>query len=257
MSGRSGSCFARVDVLGVPVCAGRFDDAVEEVAGWVARGERSYATFTGVHGVMESQRRDDVMAAHLGAGLVACDGMPLVWASRRAGVAHAERVYGPDFMLSMCRRAAAEGWTSYFYGSRPVVVEQLVTALRRRFPALKVVGSQSPPFRPLDAHEEAESVAAINLARPDLVWVGLSTPKQELWMARHRAGLDAPVLLGVGAAFDFHAGLLRQAPRWMQHAGLEWLFRLGTEPRRLAGRYLRNNPSFVVKILRRPARMLT
>jgi N-acetylglucosaminyldiphosphoundecaprenol N-acetyl-beta-D-mannosaminyltransferase len=248
---------AQVDVLGVPVCAGRFQDAIEEVAGWVDRRERSYATFTGVHGVMESQRRHDVLAAHRDAGLVACDGMPLVWASRHTGVKNAERVYGPDFMLSLCRRAQVEGWRSFFYGGKPGVADDMTKALLARFPDLKVVGSYSPPFHTLTAEEDAEVDAMINLVQPELVWVGLSTPKQELWMRRHRAGLTAPALLGVGAAFDFHAGVMRQAPRWIQRSGLEWLFRLALEPRRLARRYLRNNPAFVLEISRHPPHLIS
>jgi N-acetylglucosaminyldiphosphoundecaprenol N-acetyl-beta-D-mannosaminyltransferase len=257
MSGLEGRTLSHVDVLGIPVCAGRFDDAVEEVAGWVTRGEPSYATFMTVHAVMESQRSADVLAAHRGAGMAACDGMPLVWASRQAGVKDAERVYGPDFMLAMCERAAAEGWSSFFYGGKPGVAEELAATMADRFPGLEVAGTYCPPFRPLTAEEDAEVDEMINRAAPDLVWVGISTPKQELWMTRHRAALDAPVLLGVGAAFDFHTGVVRQAPRWMQRSGLEWLFRLAMEPRRLAGRYLRNNPSFVFKMIRRPPRLMT
>ena len=247
---------ARVDVLGVPVSAGRYDEALEEVAGWVTRREPSFATFMTVHAVMESQRRAEVLAAHRQAGLVACDGMPLVWASRRAGVTGAERVYGPDFMLSLCARAETEGWSNYFYGGNPGVADQLAEALCARFPGLKVAGAYSPPFRPLSDEESAEVDDRINDVQPDLVWVGLSTPKQELWMARHRAALDAPALLGVGAAFDFHTGLVRQAPRWVQRSGMEWSWRMAMEPRRLAGRYLRNNPTFALKIVRHPPRIM-
>jgi N-acetylglucosaminyldiphosphoundecaprenol N-acetyl-beta-D-mannosaminyltransferase len=256
MSAPNPSPLTRVDVLGLPVSAGRADEALDVVTGWIERRERSYATFMTVHAVMESQRRTDVLAAHRGAGLVACDGMPLVWATRRAGVAAAERVYGPDFMLALCARAELEGWTSFFYGGKPGVADTLAAGMRKRFPDMKIAGTYSPPFRAPTAEEEAEVDALINTSQPDIVWVGISTPKQELWMARHRATLDASVLLGVGAAFDFHAGAVRQAPVWMQRLGLEWCFRLAMEPRRLAGRYLRNNPSFVVKILRHPPRVM-
>jgi len=160
-------------------------------------------------------------------------------------------------MLRVLERAAEAGWSSYFYGGAQGVPELLAAAMQERFPGLRVAGTASPPFRPLTPAEERDVVASINAARPDLVWVGLSTPKQERWMAHFRERLDAPVLLGVGAAFDFHTGRVRQAPRWMQTRGLEWLFRLAVEPRRLWRRYLSNNPRFVSAVVRRPPRRLT
>jgi N-acetylglucosaminyldiphosphoundecaprenol N-acetyl-beta-D-mannosaminyltransferase len=188
--------------------------------------------------------------------MVAADGMPLVWLSRRRAPtgAEIERVYGPDLMLAAFARSESAGWRHFLYGSTPETLVCLEANLHERFPRARVVGSYSPPFRSLDAGEEAAVEAEIAAARPDIVWVGLSTPKQERWMADHVARLHVPVLVGVGAAFDFHAGLKRQAPRWAQRAGLEWLFRLATEPRRLAGRYLRNNPRFVWMLVRQAVR---
>ncbi len=159
-------------------------------------------------------------------------------------------------MLEVCEHAAAEGWSSYFYGAADGVPELLAENLSARFPGLRVVGTHSPPYRPLTPGEIDEAAAMINDSGADLVWVGLSTPKQERWMAEFRGRLVAPVLLGVGAAFDIHAGLLRQAPPVLQRAGLEWAYRLAVEPGRLWRRYLRNNPRFVANIVRRPPRVV-
>jgi N-acetylglucosaminyldiphosphoundecaprenol N-acetyl-beta-D-mannosaminyltransferase len=175
--------------------------------------------------------------------------MPLVWLSRLQGFHHVERVYGPDLMLALCERLAAKGYRHFFYGGAEGVPEQLASVLQKRFPGLQVAGTFSPPFRSLTADEDDRIVQMINAAAPDIVWVGLSTPKQERWMAGHRERLTAPVLIGVGAAFDFLTGRKPQAPRWMQRAGLEWLFRLLTEPRRLWRRYLINNPLFVALVV--------
>jgi N-acetylglucosaminyldiphosphoundecaprenol N-acetyl-beta-D-mannosaminyltransferase len=172
-----------------------------------------------------------------------------VWLSRLRGFRDVERVYGPDLLLACCDHSRVIGYRHFFYGGGPGVPELLSERLRARFPGLSVAGGFSPPFRELTPDEDAECVHRINAAHPDIVWVGLGTPKQERWMAEHRATLDAAVLIGVGAAFDFHAGLKRQAPRWMQRSGLEWLFRLLAEPRRLWRRYLRNNPLFVWHVL--------
>jgi N-acetylglucosaminyldiphosphoundecaprenol N-acetyl-beta-D-mannosaminyltransferase len=244
-----------VDVLGVHVSAIDMSMAVGEIARWIEEGEQHYVCVTGVHGVMESQRDPELRLIHNASGLTTPDGMPMVWAGRRAG-ATISRVYGPDLMLAVCALAEERSWSSYLYGGQSHVPELLSAQLRRRFPRLRIVGSYSPPFRPLTPEEDKRVVRAINDAAPDLVWVGLSTPRQERWMASHVGKLDAHALLGVGAAFDIHAGLLPQAPRWMQSHGLEWAYRLFREPRRLWRRYLSNNPRFVYRILRRPPRLL-
>jgi N-acetylglucosaminyldiphosphoundecaprenol N-acetyl-beta-D-mannosaminyltransferase len=246
----------RVDVLGVPMSAGTMNDALNEVTRWVTEGDPSFGIFRDVHGIMESQRRPEVLDAHLRAGLVACDGTPLVWASRWAGVKTAERVYGPDFVLAMCGRAEAMGLKSFFYGGKPGVAEQLAFRLREQFPKLLVAGAYSPPFRPLTTDEDADVVEMIDKSGADLVWVGMSTPKQELWMADHVGRLRAPALLGVGAAFDFLTGEVRQAPRWIHRTGLEWAFRMAMEPGRLGRRYLKNNPAFIRAIVANPPRLL-
>lgn len=242
----------RVDILGVHVSAVSMSRAVSEIVRWVTEREPHYVCVTGVHGVMESQRSEELRQIHNAAGLATPDGMPMVWCCHRAGVTETTRVYGPDLMLEVCALATQHGWSSFFYGGQPGVPELLAAKLQARFPGLAVAGCYSPPFRPLDDAERDELVARINGSRADLVWVGLSTPKQERWMADMRPRLEAPVLFGVGAAFDIHAGRLRQAPRWLQRAGLEWAFRLAVEPRRLWRRYLSNNPRFVAALLRRP-----
>jgi N-acetylglucosaminyldiphosphoundecaprenol N-acetyl-beta-D-mannosaminyltransferase len=241
-------------VLGVEVSAIDMAQAVAEVRRWVEARERRYVCVTGVHGVMESQRDPELRRIHNDSGLTTPDGMPMVWAGRRAGAGHMTRVYGPDLMLELCALAAERGWSSFFYGGAPGVAERLAERLVARFPRLAVAGCWSPPFRPLTPEEDERVVRRIDDARPDLVWVGLSTPKQERWMAAH-VGRVPGVLLGVGAAFDIHAGLLPQAPHWMQRSGLEWLYRLLREPRRLWRRYLANNPRFALAILRRPPRL--
>jgi N-acetylglucosaminyldiphosphoundecaprenol N-acetyl-beta-D-mannosaminyltransferase len=242
----------RVDVLGVGVSAIDMPMAVAEIGRWIEGRESHYVCVTGVHGVMESQRDPDLRRIHNDSGLTTPDGMPMVWAARRAGASHVRRVYGPDLMLAICARSVAAGWRHYFYGGRPGVPDQLAMRLADRFPGLLVAGTMSPPFGTVDPDEDARIVAAINDSRPDIVWVGLSTPKQERWMAAHVDRLEAPAMIGVGAAFDIHAGTLAQAPPWMRQRGLEWAYRLWKEPRRLWRRYLANNPRFALQILRQP-----
>ena len=237
-------------MLGVGVHATTMPGAVGTIARWVAAREARYVCVSGVHGVMESQRDAALRGIHNAAGLVTMDGMPLVWLGRLAGHADADRVYGPDLMLAVCAALAPHGGRHFFYGATDDVLARLTRRLRERVPGLVVAGTYAPPFRPLTPEEDADVVARINAADPHVVWVGLSTPKQERWMAAHVGRVRGAVLIGVGAAFDFHAGVKPQAPRWMQRAGLEWLFRLACEPRRLGPRYLVNNPRFVWSIVR-------
>jgi N-acetylglucosaminyldiphosphoundecaprenol N-acetyl-beta-D-mannosaminyltransferase len=239
----------RVNVLGVGVSPLTRKQALTTIERWIANRDRQYVCVSGIHGVMESQRDERLRAIHNAAGMVTPDGMPLVWLSRLKGWHHVERVYGPDLLLDCCRRSLTTGYRHFFYGGGVGVPERLAERLLSRFPGLRVVGSYSPPFRPLSSEEDSRVVERINTASPDIVWVGLSTPKQERWMSEHRDRITAPVLIGVGAAFDFHAGLKHQAPGWMQRNGLEWLFRLCQEPRRLWRRYLRNNPLFVWHVI--------
>jgi N-acetylglucosaminyldiphosphoundecaprenol N-acetyl-beta-D-mannosaminyltransferase len=230
--------------------------ALAEIERWIATREQHYVCVTGVHGVMESQRDPALREIHNRSGLTTPDGMPMVWAGHRAGATWMKRVYGPDLMLDVLARSAELGWASYLYGGKDGVPELLAERLAARFPGLRIVGSYSPPFRTLTSEEDDSIVERINAANPDLVWIGLSTPKQERWMAAHVGRLTAPVLLGVGAAFDIHAGTLRQAPPWLQRSGLEWAYRLYREPRRLWRRYFSNNPRFVIGIMRRRPRLL-
>ncbi|WP_270933773.1 WecB/TagA/CpsF family glycosyltransferase [Falsiroseomonas oryzae] len=243
----------RVNILGIGVSAITMRDATATLECWIRDRTPGYVCITGVHGVMESRRDTALQTIHNAAGMVTPDGMPLVWMARLLGFPHVERVYGPDLMREMSAISAARGYRNFYFGGATGVAEQLRDSMCRACPGLQVVGTACPPFHPPTEEEDAAAVRAINAARPDIVWVGLSTPKQERWMAAHRGRLDAPVLVGVGAAFDFLSGRKRQAPRWMQRNGLEWAFRMATEPRRLAGRYLRNNPAFLVSALRQLA----
>jgi N-acetylglucosaminyldiphosphoundecaprenol N-acetyl-beta-D-mannosaminyltransferase len=241
-------------VLGMRVDALDPARTLAAVAECVATGRRAYVCFANVHAVMEARADAEARAAYERSDLTVADGMPLVWLGRRRGFADAARVYGPDFTLLACARAAAAGWSVFFYGAAPGVADRMAERLRARFPGLRVAGTLSPPFGAVGPEEDAALVATVNAARPDLVFVGLGCPRQEKWMASHRAALEAPVLLGVGAAFDFHAGEVRQAPRWMMRAGLEWLHRLGSEPRRLWRRYLVLNPLFVLTLAKEALR---
>jgi N-acetylglucosaminyldiphosphoundecaprenol N-acetyl-beta-D-mannosaminyltransferase len=236
-------------VLGVGISAVTMIEAVAAIEGWAASGPARYVTVTGVHGVMECQDDAELRRIHNDADLVVPDGMPMVWLSKRAGHRHTERVYGPDLMLELFARSGTSGCRHYLFGGADGVPELLARRLGERFPEARIVGSHSPPFRPLTAAEEADAVAAIEAVDADIIWIGLSTPKQERLMERLAPRMRRGVLIGVGAAFDFHAGLKPQAPRWMQRSGLEWAYRMLTEPRRLARRYMRNNPRFIWAVL--------
>lgn len=236
------------NILGVNVSAINMESALETITKWLRTGEKRYVCVTGVHGVMESQRDPALKAIHNAAGMVTPDGMPLVVLSRLSGRGHVDRVYGPDLMLEVCRRFEGTSVRHYLYGAKPATLQALEDRLRERFPKIKIAGSYSPPFRALTADEVRDVTNRINEADAGIVWVGLSTPKQERWMSEFRPLLNAPVLIGVGAAFDFHAGLVSQAPRWVQRSCLEWLYRLTQEPKRLWRRYLVNNPVFLFLI---------
>jgi len=233
------------NVLGVGVSAINLDSAAAAVTRALERKAKGYVCVTGVHGVSEAQRDPAFRRILNRAFLNTPDGMPMVWMGRWQGFQEMRRVYGPDLMLRICELSLTRGWTHFLYGGGPGVAQELRRALEQRFPKLKVVGDYTPPFRPLTGLEEDELVRQVSRLQPDIFWVGLSTPKQEQFMAEHWLALDATLFIGVGAAFDFHAGRVRQAPRWMQRNGLEWLYRLGCEPRRLWKRYLKNNPLFV------------
>lgn len=242
----------RVDVLGVGVSATSIPSVLSTVDGWIERGEQHYVCVTGVHGVMESRRDPELRRIHNESGLTVPDGAPLLWAGRYAGAREMDRVRGPDLLPALAERAADRGWRIFLYGGAPGTAERLADRLVARFPGLVVAGTHTPPFRPLTAAEEVDVVERINAARPDLVLVGLSTPKQERWMSWARGRITATAMFGMGAAFDIHAGLVTEAPRWIRPTGFEWLYRMARDPRRLGPRYLRHNPRFVGAVLRRP-----
>jgi N-acetylglucosaminyldiphosphoundecaprenol N-acetyl-beta-D-mannosaminyltransferase len=251
----NGEPFARVDILGVGVSAITMKMAVNRIDHWIARHEPHYVCVATTHSINECQNDPRLREINRGAGMVTPDGMPLVWISHLRGFRYVERVYGPDLMAAVCAQSIARGYRHFLYGGWPPdVVEKLSANLCRRFAGLKIVGTHVPPRHPLTAAEDEDIVTKINSTRPDVVWVGTGAPRQEVFMGDHVGKLRAPVLIGVGAAFDFHAGTRRQAPRWMMRSGLEWLYRLAQEPRRLAPRYLVNNPRFVARVIMRSIR---
>jgi N-acetylglucosaminyldiphosphoundecaprenol N-acetyl-beta-D-mannosaminyltransferase len=237
---------ATVEVLGVPLGVTDYDRTLQWVDSMVAERRRGYVCVCNVHTVMASQEDPELRAALLSSSFNVPDGQPLVWALNALGQSLNDRVYGPELMARASARSAQTGQRFYLYGGRDQdALVQLGLNLRRRFPGVNIVGRYAPPFRPLTSEEQAAISAEINESEADVVWVGIGVPKQEKWMAVLRPQLEAPVLIGVGAAFDFHAGLVPQAPPWLQGAGLEWAYRLAREPRRLWRRYLRYNPRFV------------
>lgn len=238
----------RTNVLGVGVSAVNMGRATTVVQSWIDRRERSYVCVSGVHGVMESRRCATLRAIHNDAGMVLPDGMPLVWLLRLAGFRDADRVCGPEFMPRLIEESVARGDRHYFYGGSEAALAALQDRLRESAPGVSIAGAYSPPYRALSREEDEAIVAAINAAKPDVVWVGLSTPKQERWMAATRARLEAPALIGVGAAFDMQAGLIARAPPFLRRTGFEWTYRLFKEPKRLWKRYLSSNPLFVLLI---------
>lgn len=236
-------------ILGMRVDATSYAQATEQVVTWAKAGESRYVCVANVHMVMEAYDHPDFRALVNAADLVTPDGMPLVWMLRRLGVKDQERVYGPELTLRIAQAAAEEGIPIGLYGGTPQANEGLAQNLYERFPTLRIAYRYSPPFRPLSPEEETEVVEAINASGTRILFVGLGCPKQERWMAEHKDRVKA-VMLGVGAAFDIHGGQKPQAPVWMQRAGLEWLFRLLNEPRRLWRRYLYHNPRFIILAIR-------
>jgi len=236
-------------VLNVPVSLVDMDAAVETIVGWAEAGEANYVCIRDVHGVMRSQVDPALLDIHRRAGMVTPDGMPLVWVSRLRGHEEVRRVCGADLVAALCGASVKRGLRHYFHGGKPGVADRMAASLTARFPGLIVAGTGSPPFGDLTAQEDAAETATIAAARPHVVWVGFSTPKQEYWMRDHVGRIPGAVLIGVGAAFDFYAGDVKRAPKWMHHSGLEWLHRLMSEPRRLWRRYLVLGPKFVFAII--------
>ena len=239
---------ATAEIVGLPLAVIDYGRTLDWIDAMVSARHRGYVCVCNVHTVMASHEDPELRAALMASSLNVPDGQPLVWAinALAAGRALSDRVYGPELMTRACARAARTGQRFYLYGGRDhAALHQLGANLRRQYPGLNLVGGYSPPFRPLSAEERAAVVEEINESEADVVWVGIGVPKQEKWMAQMRPLLDPPLLIGVGAAFDFHAGLVPQAPNWVQEAGLEWAFRLAHEPRRLWRRYARYNPRFL------------
>jgi N-acetylglucosaminyldiphosphoundecaprenol N-acetyl-beta-D-mannosaminyltransferase len=241
----------RAEILGIPLAVSDYEEVLDWMEEMIAADARGYVTAAAVNLVMSAQEDPETRTAVLGATLAVPDGQPLVWALHALGYTRATRVYGPDLMIGFCARAARSGTPVYLYGGRtPEALEQLEARLRDRYPGLQIAGGFSPPFRAPTAEERERTIDEINSSGAAVVWVGTGQPKQEKWMHEMRPQLAAPLLVGVGAAFDFHAGLMPQAPAWMQRHGLEWTYRLVREPRRLWRRYARHNPRFVAGFMR-------
>jgi N-acetylglucosaminyldiphosphoundecaprenol N-acetyl-beta-D-mannosaminyltransferase len=238
----------RTNVLGVGISLINMQVALDRLSRWIEARDHQYVCVCTVNTVMQCHRNERLRRIVNAAGMATPDGMPLVWLSRLAGHRYVSRVYGPDLMLAEMAASQSSGHRHFLYGGREGVAERLASAMRARFPSAAIVGTLSPPMGTAEELCNEQTASLINQARPDIVWVGVSTPKQEAWMACMRPLLDAPVLVGVGAAFDFHTGRVAQAPHWIQQAGLEWLFRLAHEPRRLWRRYLLDNPRFLFEL---------
>ncbi|HEV7943950.1 MAG TPA: WecB/TagA/CpsF family glycosyltransferase [Solirubrobacteraceae bacterium] len=244
----------RAEVLGAPLAISDYSGVLAWMESAISQGRREWVSAAAVNLVMSAVDRPEVRAALDSADLLVPDGQPLVWALHALGHRSATRIYGPELMARFCARAATKGIPIYLYGGRnPSRLALLGKRLRERFPGLPIAGGFSPPFAPMSEQERQQIAAQIDASGAQVIWVGTGQPKQELWMAQMRPLLAAPLLVGVGAAFDFHAGLLAQAPAWMQQRGLEWLFRLSREPRRLWRRYASQNPRFLAGFARQYA----
>jgi N-acetylglucosaminyldiphosphoundecaprenol N-acetyl-beta-D-mannosaminyltransferase len=230
-------------LAGVPLATARFDAAMEHLLTGDLDGTAD-VHFVTAHTIVEASRDRQLAALLTDARISFPDGMPLVWSGRAVGEA-SHRVYGPDAMLALCDRGRRLGYRHYFYGGAEGTPELLAERLAARFPGMEVAGTYSPPFRPLTPQEDLEVCERINAAAPDFVWVGLGSPKQDYWVAEHRGRIRARALLAVGAAFDFHSGLVEEAPAWMRRTGLQWAHRLAQEPRRLWRRYTVVNATFL------------
>jgi N-acetylglucosaminyldiphosphoundecaprenol N-acetyl-beta-D-mannosaminyltransferase len=236
----------RVNVLGVGVHAVNMRSAVSLLGARIRSGAKGFACLTGVHGIMEAQRDSGIRSIFAEALLVAPDGMPTVWMGHLQGFATMQRVFGPDLMIEIMGGEEFRNCVHFFCGGEPGTAERLRETMLQRFPWAQIAGTYSPPFEPMTAVEERELQTRVQLLRPDIIWVGLSTPKQERFMARYLPVLDTKLMIGVGAAFLFHTGVIQDSPQWVKHAGLQWLHRLLQEPTRLWKRYFLNNPRFIL-----------
>jgi len=243
------SAFSRFEVLGVGIHALSLNAAVDCVLEAARLRQGGYACFCTAHGLVEARRNPALRAAYAGSRLSCPDGMPLVWLGRHRGFRDITRVYGPDLMLAVCDRGRALGLRHYFYGGLPGVAAALADRLKSRFPGIELAGWRTPPLGLLDEAEICALRSSVSSSRPDLLWVGLGAPRQELFMAEQAPLLAAGFLLGVGAAFDFHSGRVPQAPVCIRRSGFEWLYRLAREPRRLGPRTFNTVPAFALAYL--------
>jgi len=234
-----------LNILGVRVHPVNIPAVLSEIQHLINTRRKGYITVTGVHGIMESQYNSHIKTAHNQSFLTVPDGMPLVYIGRMTGYASMRRCYGPDLMLAILEESVKMGYTHFFYGGKDGVAESLKKTMEVRFPGIRIVGTYTPPFRPLNEVEKKDLQERIIRLKPNIIWVGLSTPKQELFMYEYLPILETNLMVGVGAAFDFHTGQIKSAPSWMQKLALEWFYRLLQEPRRLWKRYLINNPLFI------------
>jgi len=236
----------RVNVLGVGISAIDLDTAEQVIDAALQNGNQSYVCVTSVHGIMEAQKDPKFRSILNQSLLTTPDGMPTVWVGKLQGFAQIDRVFGPDLMARICCLSEKKGYTHFLYGGARGTAEMLRSCLLAQYPALRITGTYTPPFRALNRQEEQELVGIVARARPDVLWVGLSTPKQERFMADYLGKLQTRLMIGVGAAFDFHTGRIKDAPQWLKRAGLQWAHRLWQDPRRLFRRYLVNNSAFLL-----------
>lgn len=238
----------RCNILGVQVSAINMEQAISFVEYAIAKEKSEYICVTPAHSIMDCQGNEELIRIFNGSGLTTPDGMSIVWLLKLMGHKHVDRVYGPDLMEAVCQYGVAKGWRHFFYGGKEGVPEALAESLQTKYKGIKIAGTYSPPFRPLNRNEEKYITEMIKSAKPDIVWVGISSPKQERWMSEYKDRLSVPVIIGVGAAFDYLSGAKTQAPHWIQRSGLEWLYRFAREPRRLWKRYIQY-PKFVWMVL--------
>jgi N-acetylglucosaminyldiphosphoundecaprenol N-acetyl-beta-D-mannosaminyltransferase len=236
------------NVLGVRVSAVNLDGAVALADRWIIAGKPGYICVTGVHGIMEAQYDAGFRRVLNGSVVNTPDGMPMTWVGWLQGFREMDRVFGPDFMAAVCRLSVERGYRNFFLGGKPGVAQLLAERLKATYPGLVIAGTFTPPFGTLSSLDEEAILNAVQSSRSHIVWVGLGSPRQEWFMARWIDRFHVPLLVGVGAAFDFHTGALRDSPHWVKRSGLQWIHRLMQEPKRLWPRYLRNNPAFIWRI---------
>lgn len=235
-------------ILGIKISALDINMTLAQLDAWITERSHQYVCVIPAHSIIDTYNQPTLRPIFNSSGMNTPDGMAVVWLLKLKGHHHVERVYGPDLLLATCKYGLEKKNRHYFYGGAPGVAEKLVQNLSLRFPGLQVAGTFTPPFRPLSRAEDEEAICRINQAQADILWIGLSSPKQEVWMHEHLGKLNVPVMVGIGAAFDFLSGTKPQAPIWVQHSGLEWLFRLANEPKRLWPRY-RQYPKFMLLVL--------